>query len=219
MGAYGLRNPWRASFDRVTGDLYIGDVGQNTCEELDVQPGESTGGENYGWRLREGVIATPSGGVGGAHPPGAIDPIFDYPHFAVEPCSDPGAGFTGIAITGGYVYRGAVPELEGRYFFADYGTARLWSLRYDGSPPSSFDGANYVELTDHTGAAEFTPDAGTIDLVSSFGEDSAWNLYVVDLGVTPASGEVFFIPEPPGSLLQLAAIAATCALARRRMRR
>jgi glucose/arabinose dehydrogenase len=215
---YGLRNPWRASFDRSTDDLYIGDVGQNNCEELDLQPGASAGGENYGWRLREGVIATPTGGVGGPHPPGAIDPIFDYPHGTTELCSNPGAGFAGIAITGGYVYRGAVPELDGRYFFADYGAARLWSLRYDGSPPSSFDGSNYVELTDHTGDPAFTPDVGTFDLISSFGEDSAGNLYVVDLGPTAVSGEVFFIPEPPAGMMQVAALAMTWALGRRRMR-
>ncbi|MCZ6816143.1 MAG: PQQ-dependent sugar dehydrogenase, partial [Planctomycetota bacterium] len=74
--AYGLRNPWRASFDRRTGDFYIGDVGQREREEINVLPGSSIGGENYGWRLREGMIATPN--VGGARPPGAIDPIFDY---------------------------------------------------------------------------------------------------------------------------------------------
>src|SRR5690606_31829454 len=96
--AYGLRNPWRASFDRQTGDLWIGDVGQNNREELNFQPADSDGGENYGWRLREGTIATPTGGVGGDRPPGAIDPIYDYPR-------NPGN-----AITGGYVYRGPIPE-------------------------------------------------------------------------------------------------------------
>jgi hypothetical protein len=111
-----------------------------------------------------------------------------------------------------------VPGLEGRYFFADYGTANLWSLRYDGSDPSTFDGTNYLELTDHTGDPAFTPDVGTIDLVSSFGEDAAGNLYVVDLGVTSASGEVFFVPEPPAAMMQLAAVAMTWALGRRRMR-
>ena len=208
--AYGLRNPWRDSFDRATGDLYIGDVGQTACEEVDVQPASSAGGENYGWRLREGVIATPTGGVGGAKPVGAIDPIFDYPHTDAT-CSDPGAGFTGIAITGGYVYRGPVASLQGLYFFADYGTARLWSLRYDGSAPASFDGHNYTELTDHTGEPAFTPDAGTIDSVSSFGEDNAGNLYVVDL-----DGDVFFVPEPGMIEMQLAGVALTFALARRR---
>jgi glucose/arabinose dehydrogenase len=210
---YGLRNPWRASFDRLTDDLYIGDVGQNRCEELDVQPGTSTGGENYGWRLREGVIATPN--VGGSPPAGAIDPIFDYPHAGTgEPCSDPGTGFTGVAITGGYVYRGPVAELDGRYFFADFATGELWSLRYDGSDPSSFDGTNYTELTDHTGDPDFTPDVGSIGSVASFGEDGIGNLYVVDLG-----GEVFYIPEPSGTLMQLAGAGMTWALSRHARRR
>ena len=209
---YGLRNPWRDSFDRLTGDLYIGDVGQNTCEELDVQPAASVGGENYGWRLREGVIATPSGGVGGPAPPGAIDPVFDYPH-ATSGCSNPGLGFSGIAITGGYVYRGPVAALDGTYFFADYNTGRLWSLRWDGSDPSGFDGTNYTELTDHTGEAAFTPDVGDFGPVTSFGEDRDANLYVLSL-----DGEIFYIPEPPAASMHLAAVAMTLLLGRRRMR-
>jgi glucose/arabinose dehydrogenase len=210
---YGLRNPWRASFDRWTDDLYIGDVGQNNCEELDLQPGTSPGGENYGWRLREGVIATPTGGVGGPAPPGAIDPIFDYPHDSDELCSEPGEGFEGAAITGGYVSRRPVPGLFGRYFFADYATANLWSLRWDGSDPSTFDGHNYVELTDHDGEPAFTPDVGSIGSVASFGEDALGNLYVVDL-----DGEVFYIPEPSSELMLLAGLAMTWALDRRRKR-
>lgn len=210
---YGLRNPWRDSFDRSTGDLYIGDVGQGACEEVDVQPASSAGGENYGWRLREGVIATPSGGVGGARPPGAIDPIFDYPH-AGSTCSGPGPGFTGIAVTGGYVYRGPIAALDGRYFFADYGTARLWSLVWDGSDPGLFDGTNYTDLTDHTGDPGFTPDAGSIGAVSSFGEDDAGNLYVLDL-----DGDVFRLPEPAPGPAGLAGLAVVLALAWRRRSR
>src|SRR5690606_27666016 len=71
--AYGLRNPWRASFDRQTGDLWIGDVGQGAREEINYQPADSDGSENYGWRLREGTLETPV--VGGDRPAGAIDPI------------------------------------------------------------------------------------------------------------------------------------------------
>ncbi len=210
---YGLRNPWRPSFDRDTDDLYIADVGQSTCEEITVQPAGSGGGENYGWRLREGTIATPTGGVGGAAPAGAIDPIFDYPHFSFQTCSDPGpgAGFTGISVTGGTVYRGPVASLQGRYFFADYGTAELWSLLWDGSDPSLFDGSNYTDLTNHAGDPDFDPDVGSIDAVSSFGEDDAGNLYVLDLG-----GEVFLLPEPPGSWMQLAGVSALLALSRLR---
>jgi hypothetical protein len=212
---YGLRNPWRASFDADTGDLYIGDVGQNYCEEIDVQPGTSSGGENYGWRLREGVIATPTGGVGGTPPVGNVDPIFDYPHpntAGSEPCSGPGAGFTGRSVTGGVVYRGPVSDLTGRYFFADFVTGELWSLRFDGSDPSLFDGTNYTELTNHSGDARFIPDVGTIDNVSSFGEDDAGNLYVLDL----FDGEVFLIPEPSAIVLQLTGLAGLLALARLR---
>ncbi len=219
--AFGLRNPFRASFDRQTGDLYIGDVGQNTCEELNVQPAASAGGENYGWRLREGTIATPptqgSSPVGGPKPPGAIDPIFDYPHSSVQTCRFSGAStaFLGFAITGGYVYRGPVSALIGRYFFADYGTGRLWSLRWDGSDPSTFDGTNYTQLTDHGSDPLYLPDQGEIASVSSFGEDDEGNLYVLDL----FGGEIFRVPEPaPEPLFATAVVtlAAVAAMARAR---
>lgn len=172
--AYGLRNPWRASFDRATGDLYIADVGQNAREEIDFQAAASPGGENYGWRLREGMIATPTGGVGGSRPPGSIDPIYDYTH---------GGGPTqGHSVSGGYVYRGLIAELQGHYFFADYVSENIWSFRYDG--------ANLTDFTNRT--AEFIPDVGTIGAISSFGEDACGNLYIVDLG-----GEVFKIVSKP----------------------
>ena len=192
---YGLRNPWRPSFDRETGDLYIADVGQNLCEEVNVHPASAAAGANFGWRLREGVIATPS--VGGAAPAGAIDPIFDYPHFpGFETCSGPGGSFSGVSITGGYAYRGPIPELAGRYFFADFSTARLWSLLWDGSDPSGFDGSNYTSLSDHTGDPNFSPDVGSFGAVASFGEDDLGNLYLLDLN----DGEVFQLPEPAGPL-------------------
>ena len=91
---YGMRNPWRCSFDRTTGDLFIADVGQDRREEINVIPANSSGGENLGWRLREGLIETP-GSVGGPAPADAIDPIYDYEH---------GNGdFRGFSVTGGYV--------------------------------------------------------------------------------------------------------------------
>lgn len=210
--AYGLRNPFRASFDRQTGDLYIGDVGQNTCEELNVQPAASTGGENYGWRLREGTIQTPSLGIGGPKPPGGIDPIFDYPHNSNQACrfSGSGSAFLGAAITGGYVYRGPVSSLVGRYFFADYYSGQFWSLVWDGSVPSGFDGTNYGQLTDHDGDPLFAPDVGTIANISSFGEDAAGNLYVLNhLG-----GSVFRLPEPDADVLAFAALLCLAGLAR-----
>jgi len=210
--AYGLRNPYRASFDRETGDLFIGDVGQNNREEIDVQPAGQAG-DNFGWRLREGTIATPTGGVGGIAP-GAFDPIFDYLHGST--------GFQGFAVIGGVVYRGPVASLRGTYFFGDHATGRLWSLRFDGSPSSEFDGSNFTDLTDHTLAADprFTPDAGSFGPITSFGEDAAGNFYITKLG-TPGddpdtdTGEVFRVPEPNSEALALAAVVAAAALRRR----
>jgi len=178
--AYGLRNPFRASFDRLTGDLYIGDVGQNAREEIDVQPAGSPGGENYGWRLREGTIATPTGGVGGPPPPGAIDPIYDYSHG--------GGPLEGNVVTGGVVYRGPARSLQGRYVFADFLTARIWTLRWDGSDPADFDGTNFSEFVDWGDAPAFEPDEGSLQQISSFGEDAAGNVYIVSL-----AGNVFRI--------------------------
>ena len=113
--AYGLRNPWRYSFDRATGDLWIGDVGQSGWEEIDVQPAVSDGGENYGWNAREG--AHPFGSADA--PPRALDPVFEY---------DQAGG--GCGVIGGYVYRGvAIPELVGAYVFSDLCLGRLEALR------------------------------------------------------------------------------------------
>ncbi|MFT4571894.1 MAG: glucose/arabinose dehydrogenase [Candidatus Binatia bacterium] len=177
--AYGLRNPWRASFDRANGDLYIGDVGQGEWEEIDVQAATSPGGTNYGWRLREGTQATP-GGVGGSKPIGAIDPIYEYSH---------GAGSTqGFSVTGGYVYRGPVPALVGNYFFSDFVSGRLWSIRFDGSAETSHDGSNFSEFVDWTDT--LLPDLGSVGNISSFGEDGDGNLYIVDF-----DGEIFRVVD------------------------
>jgi glucose/arabinose dehydrogenase len=113
--AYGLRNPWRYSFDRLTGDLWIGDVGQSAWEEVDVQPSGSSGGENYGWNTMEGDHP-----YEGSEPPaGAIRPVFEYSH-------DGG----GCTVTGGYVYRGeAIPALYGAYLFGDFCIGELEGLR------------------------------------------------------------------------------------------
>jgi len=205
--AYGLRNPFRSSFDRVTGDFYIGDVGQGTLEEINFQPVASPGGENYGWRLREGTIATPTGGVGGPQPSDGVDPIYEYAH---------GSGETeGFSVTGGYVYRGPVTELWGRYFFADYVNERIWSIRHDG--------ASVTEFIDWTDA--FIPDVGSIGQIVSFGEDARGNLYIVDLG-----GEIFRVVGPGSEIplfpgVWVAAVAALllfttarAAVAKRRVR-
>src|SRR5262249_36927601 len=128
--AYGLRNPYRDSFDRGTGRMFIADVGQDTREEVDVQQTTNPGGgENYGWRLREGTIATPTGDpvVGGSPPPDNVEPIIDYPRS------------TGGTVIGGFVYRGKqIPGLTGTYIFGDYLAGKIFSLNYNGTAASNF---------------------------------------------------------------------------------
>lgn len=112
--AYGLRNPWRFSFDRATGDLYIGDVGQNLIEEVDYQPASSAGGENYGWNIMEGSQCY---NAATCDQNGLVLPVTEYDHG--EGCS----------VTGGYVYRGSdYPDLNGIYFFGDYCSGIVWGL-------------------------------------------------------------------------------------------
>lgn len=198
--AYGLRHPWRPSFDRLTGDLFIADVGQNTREEVNFQPASSEGGENYGWRLREGTIATPTGGVGGARPPGAIDPIHDYANdFPTQ-----------FAVIGGTVHRGPVAALQGSYVFGDNSGA-LWALDFDGSDPQDFDGTNFTNLRSLN--SELTPDVGSISAISSFAEDADGNLYILDI----EDGELFkIVPEPNSILAHFAALTALALLAKKR---
>lgn len=173
--AFGLRNPWRPSFDSKTGDFYIADVGQGAREEINFQSADSAGGENYGWRLREGLIATPEDGVGGPIPAGAIDPIHDYLHEA-------GAD-GGFSITGGYVYRGPLEELDGKYFFADYVTEQIWSIEHNGSEDTLLE--NWTEI--------LNTETEKIGSISSFGEDPLGNLYILDLN----DGEIFIIQAVP----------------------
>jgi glucose/arabinose dehydrogenase len=172
--AYGLRNPWRNSFDRQTGDLYIADVGQNLREEVDFQPAAGTGGENYGWRVMEGTSCHNSTDPLPCNDPGFKVPIHEYNHVPA-----PNGGY---CIIGGYVYRGPRVALQGVYFFGDNVTNQIWTFRYDG--------VNKTEFTNRT--MEMTPDVGTVSAISSFGEDARGNLYIVVLG-----GAVFkIIPEP-----------------------
>jgi glucose/arabinose dehydrogenase len=172
--SYGLRNPFRASFDRVTGDLWIGDVGQSRREEINFQPASSTGGENYGWRLREGIIATP-GSVGGPAPPGHVEPMYDYDHLAAF---EPDPDFRGSVVIGGYVYRGPVAAFQGHYFFADAGSQNIWKLDPDAVDPR----ASVTRVN-----PRLVANAGSVGSLSSFAEDAAGNLYLLELG----SGEVF----------------------------
>ena len=156
----GVRNPWRFSFDRDTGDMYIGDVGQNAREEIDFQPA-GVGGLNYGWRCMEGFNCT---GLSGCtcNAPSLTLPIHDYAY-------TPGC----VSVTGGYVYRGCeILGLSGTYLFADYCKVQVWSLEYDGVSVSNF--------TDRT--AEVVGTGGPLSTISSFGEDAAGELYLCDAG-------------------------------------
>jgi glucose/arabinose dehydrogenase len=150
--AYGLRNPWRFSFDRETDDLWIGDVGQNAWEEVDYSPaGAGAGaGANYGWARLEGAHP-----FSGDAPPDAVAPIFEYPN-----------PDQGCSVTGGFVYRGArIPDLQGAYVFADYCQGDLRALRQE-------DGQLVVERSLGVNAAN----------VASFGQDRDGELYVLSQG-------------------------------------
>ena len=159
--AYGLRNPWRCSWDRKTGDFYIADVGQNKWEEINFMSAGKGKGANYGWRAREGEIATPKKGVGQDKPSGSIDPVYVYPHDT----SDIG----GLSVTGGYVYRGPIASLQGKYFFADYATTHIWSFEMKDGKVHNFE--NWSN--------QLHPEDGKITAISSFGEDSSGNLLII----------------------------------------
>jgi glucose/arabinose dehydrogenase len=150
IAGYGLRNPWRFSFDRANGDLYIGDVGQNSWEEVDYTPRRSPGLENYGWDVYEGRSRfepkrpNPRGRL--------VFPIAVYP-LSSGNCT----------VTGGFVYRGrAVPAARGRYFYGDYCSGRVWSLRVVGG-----------------GARSIRREPFTLTGLSSWGEDARGELYAV----------------------------------------
>jgi hypothetical protein len=161
---YGLRNPWRFSFDRATGDMVIADVGQSAREEIDVATSPAAGvvgggGANYGWNCREGFIAYTNPATACATASGFIEPVFDYPH------SDPGGGAAfGCSIIGGYVVRDpGVPDLYGRYLYTDYCSEGIRSL----------------VLPRNGGLASGDRSEGlTVKKPTSFGEDSCGRIYV-----------------------------------------
>jgi glucose/arabinose dehydrogenase len=167
----GFRNPYRWSFDRTTGDIYIGDVGQNAYEEVDVEPASDPGGRNYGWRLMEGANCfNPSVGCND----GSLTlPVFEY---------DRSGGR--CAIIGGYVYRGALTELQGHYLFGDFCTREILSFVWDG-------GGGVTSLMNRT--AELAPPVGFIDRLTGIGEDAAGELYLVDGSFT--DGELYKIAK------------------------
>jgi len=163
--AYGLRNPYRCSFDRATGDFYIADVGQNAREEINFQAAASSGGENYGWRIFEGTrcnTPTVTEEICDDEADNMVFPIHEY--------DNPDEG---RSVTGGYVYRGAsLNGFQGRYFFADFLAARVWSLRV-------VDGAA-TDLQEHT--SDLNANGINLQNLASFGEDEQGELYLVSLG-------------------------------------
>src|SRR5688500_9165824 len=148
--AIGMRNPWRFSFDRVTGDLWIADVGQGDVEEIDFQPASSRGGENYGWRIKEGSKCFNPRTCSST---GLIDPVIEYGHVD-------GA----CAVTGGYVYRGTrTPRLTGTYIYGDYCNGVIWGATRNAN--GTFSSRVLID---------------TNIFISTFGEDANGEVYVAD---------------------------------------
>jgi len=203
----GMRNPWRSTFDRVTGRMWVADVGQDNREEVNVQPaimladpadGNSTitnaaavASLNYGWDCREGLIACPTGlgGSGQGCVPSAggyFNPIVDYTHSLPS---------HGCSITGGYVYRGAaIPALDGMYLYADYCTSQTnRALRYDGANVTFH--TDLVDQLQHNGS--------NLNSITSYGEDGAGEMYICR---SPTSGN----PVPPGSIYKIIPFTSPC---------
>ena len=174
--ALGLRNPFRNSFDPLTGNLYIGDVGQGAVEEIDLmRPGDA--GANFGWPIMEGTMPFRGGSTAGLTPP-----IAEYAH---------GSGAReGNSVTGGNVYRGTLESLRGQYIFADFVQPNVWSINTGVILQGTTIPSSRFQLRN----ADFTPNIGVINNVASFGVDVANNLYIVDF-----DGDIFVIEPVPGS--------------------
>ncbi|MCB0772666.1 MAG: PQQ-dependent sugar dehydrogenase [Flavobacteriales bacterium] len=168
--ASGLRNPWRFSFDRLTGDLWIGDVGQNAWEEVDHWPATNGGGANFGWRCREGFVPTPNVSQSGCAAQGPfVDPVAVFNHGTQGWCS----------VIGGYVYRGTeFPRLQGLYIFTDYCNGDFLSLGADHALDTLLMTGNYG--------------------YSGFGEDVAGELYITDVehGTLHKVADACPMPDP-----------------------
>jgi glucose/arabinose dehydrogenase len=172
--AFGLRNVWRMSFDRATGELWAGDIGQNRWEEIDL----IVKGGNYGWRIREG-----------AHPfkgdqPPSLDPRTGQPMTLIDPVIEYGRD-EGISVTGGHVYRGTqIPALAGAYVYADYVSGRIWGLRRSGGAGGRVTAHRLIVSEPRPG-------------IASFGEDAAGEIYLCVFDRVDAPGS-------PGRILKLA---------------
>ena len=171
--SYGLRNPWRFSFDKKTGDMYIGDVGQWDWEEINYQPYDSKRGLNFGWNILEGTHCYKKNDEL-CNSEDTVLPIFEYPHDANYLKTLIGwtqADTHGCSVTGGYVYRGKnKPELYGRYFLGDYCTGKVWSLKNNNGE---------LDIKEHTSELLETMNKKQFYL-SSFGEDEEGELYLID---------------------------------------
>jgi len=168
--AYGVRNPFRNSFDALTQNLWIGDVGQGAREEIDLMR-PADGGANFGWRIMEGTAL-----FSGPAIPGLTAPVAEYLH---------GSGpREGNSVTGGQVYRGPVEALRGHYVFGDFITGNLWSFPIARAAIGSTIPSSQFVLRN----AAFAPNQGTIGNPVSFGIDQAGNLYIVDF-----DGDIFRI--------------------------
>jgi len=184
--AYGLRNPWRFSFDKATGDLWIGDVGQNRAEEVNFQPSWSRGGENYGWRRWEGLRCFEAGCSGA----GVVAPVLEYTREQDD-----------VSVTGGFVYRGTRwPALIGTYLYADYNSGRIWGIRVDsngnisnrlllasGRNISTFgeDEDGELFLADHGAGVIYRIESGSSAPI--FSPNPVSNAASFDAGLTPGS--------------------------------
>jgi hypothetical protein len=206
--SYGLRNPWRFSFDSLTGDTVIGDVGQDFREEVDFAPSPEEGvvggeGANYGWNCREGLIPYPGAPEGCAEAGPFTDSVFEYPHI------DPGDGSAhGCSITGGFVVRDTdLGDLYGRYVYSDFCTGRIRSLLLPAlaSEPAAGDRSEGLEVSNPV----------------SFGEDSANRVYVVARGggvfrLAPPNRDPASEPAPSASAGEQTGVRLLLRLVRRR---
>lgn len=170
--AYGLRNPWRYSFDRITGDLFIGDVGQNDWEEVDFQISTSLGGINYGWNIMEGKHCYLEDDCDNSS---LTHPIYEYPNNANYLKTLIGINQKdpdGCSITGGFVYQGEnIPDLYGKYIFGDYCTGKVWSFRYTDE--------KLTEFENHTKEIMASMKKNSFYL-SSFGQKQNGELLLID---------------------------------------
>jgi hypothetical protein len=193
--ALGLRNPWRSGFDSLSGDLWIGDVGLNTREELNFIAASSPGGQNFGWSHREGTVQGPAG----AAPPGSafVEPVVDYSH----------APNVSNSVIAGYVVHGGIGELDGQLVFGDWRFGgQVWSMPTDAQ--------SMLEATDLTALIN-SGQGGPLGQIASFGEGAAGELFIVDLR---AGKVVQVIPEPATVSMLAAGLLLLTLRARRRLR-